>query len=631
MSSTSTPAPKPEVSRADAEDRAKRLIAIVIASAAIIGAILALLRTDASSHADEAKRLQKRLTLEASALKLGSQSELGFNLSAAQAWLEMAKLTSAAESQGALALPDWENFNFNSRQWPAEIATVQPSEWYATPRDRLEEVAPILQAPFSGNVRKFYADKSLVSVTSLTEQATDARSQQNQWADKSSSYTFYLAILAIGGALLGLSTTMQRTARRICLVTGVAIALTVVGLSASVYAREMSSFSHDAIEDYAKGVGLAYQGQTIDERLAGDLTRQAVASFDKAIAAAPNYANALFDRANALYRLQDYEAAAESFRRAIDAGRSDTGALWNLGWNEYLLGHFDEANQAYRQALTLNPDLIAVRMNLALALLANGSVDDARSEYESALQRSERLVKDARSGGPQVPYSFWKQIDRSAFDIDALQARINGTEQEWMEAPPKTAIAKDGSVRDGAIALSKRLREANVGLEYEGGLPTSSKAAGTISPFTYTGPGGRGPDTSYPSTPFEAGMVIDLSAKSLIPPAIGSSNTITVTYPAAFDQEVFTYSKDRGIEISFVQVNFDFSNLQDGTAVLWKVYRDGTEDHSLRWQETWQNGDEGHAVKPLQFVFVAAGTYRVEMYYDGRLAQVGEFKIEPRE
>lgn len=622
---------KPEVSRTEAEERAKRLIAIVISLVAILGALLAFARTDASAHADDAKREQKRLTIEASALRLGSQAEVGFNLSAAQAWLEMAKLTNSAEDAGALSLPNWENYSYNLREWPTQVATIMPADWYAPTRDRLADVAPLLEKPYSGNIRKFYADKSLVTVTEYTEQAADARSQQNQWADKSSSYSFYLAMLAIGGALLGLSTTMQGLGRRICFATGIGIAAVVAILSASVYSRSIAYFSHEAIADYAHGIGLAYQGQTADATVADDLTRQAVAAFDKAIEAAPTYANALFDRANALYTLKDYHAAEKSYSLAIDSGRSDTGALWNLGWNRYLLGNFGAATDSYRRALALNPDLVAVRMNLALSLLASGSVDQATAEYEDALKRAERQVRSANAGGPQVPYSFWKQIDRSTLDLDALQASLDGDLQPWMEAPSQTAIASDPALRSGITYLSTHIREANLGLEYGGNLPVQAKAAGTISSFKYTAPDGRGPDTSFPSTPFEGGMVIDLSAKSLMPPAPLSSNTYTSTYPPSFDKTVFTYSPSRGIELSSVEVQFDYSHLEDGKEVIWKVYRNGTEDHSLRWQETWSNGPEGYAIKPLSFVFVASGTYRVEMYYDRRLVQVGTFKIEPRE
>src|SRR5215203_3718992 len=528
---------EPEISRTDAEERTKRRIAIIISLVAILGALLAFARTDASAHADDAKRLQKRLTIEASGLKLGSQSELGFNLAAAQAWLEMAKLTNSAEMAGALTLPNWENYSYQQREWPTEVATVVPDEWYRPARDRLEEVAPLLQPPYSGNVRQFYADKSLVTVIMLTEEATDARAQQNQWAEKASSYSFYLAMLAIGGALLGLSTTMQGRGRLICFVTGVGIAGIVAVLSVSVYTRGVTYFSESAINDYAQGVGLSYQGQSADVTLADDLTRQAINSFDRAIEEEPAYANAMFDRANALYKLKEYQSAAESYQLAIDSGRNDTGAIWNLGWNLYLLGQFDEANDAYRQALSLNPDQITVRMNLALSLLAGGSIDEATAEYQDALERAERQVRSSRAGGPQVPYSFWKQVDRSALDLDALDAQLNGSPEDWMEAPPKNTLPTREGLRNGITSLSTHVREANVALEYDGSLPVASKSAGSVSSFKYSAPGGRGPDASYPSTPFEAGMVIDLSAKSLMPPAPGSSNTVTSTFPASFDQD----------------------------------------------------------------------------------------------
>lgn len=622
--------PAPEVSAVDAEERTKRLIAVVIATAAIIGALLALVRADAGARADEFKRMQKRLTLEAGAQKQGSQVELGFNLSAAQAWLEMAKLTNTAEKRGALSLPNWENFNYSENQWPESVATVVPADWYRPARDRLEEVAPLLQQPYSGDVRRYYADMSLVRATKLSEEATDVRRQQDQWADKSSTYAFYLAILAIGGALLGLSSTMRAKARLICFSTGVGIALTVVALTVSVYVRDTTHLAQSAIDEYAEGVGIAYRGQTANSQVAEGLTRQAVAAFDRALSVAPDYANALFERASALYFLKEYAQAADSYRKAIAAGRNDTGALWNLGWNLYMVGDFEEANQAYRQALDANPDLVTVRMNLALSLLASGGVNDAAIAYEEALQRGEAQARTARSGGAQVPYSFWKQLDRSAADLDALQAAIEGDVQPWMEAPPRDKIVGSDAIMSEIGSLASRIREANVAFEYGGAFPISNRSAGTISEFQYSAPGGRGPDQVYPSTPFEAGMLIDLSGKSLIPAVGASSNTYSTEYGASFNQPVLTFDPNYGVQFAYVSVMFDYANLEDGKPVIWKVYRDGAEDSSLRWQETWHNGPEGHAVKQIDFVFVAAGVYRVEMYYDWRLAQVGEFKIEPR-
>jgi tetratricopeptide (TPR) repeat protein len=622
--------PEKPPSGQDPEERTKRLIALVIATVAIIGALLAYIRVDASARADEFKRLAKRLTLEASALKLGSQVDLGFNLTAAQAWLEMAKLTAQAERSGPLTLPDWREFQYNERPWPTAVATVAPAGWYRATRDKLAAVAPLLQPPYSGDVRRYYADISLVEATRLAEGSANAATLQDAWGDKGSSYAFYLAILAIGGALLGLSTTMQGRPRLISFSTGVTIAAMVVTLTVSVLLRPVAGMSQSAIDSYTEGLGLAYRGQTADRTVADDLTREAVAAFDMAISEAPGYANALFERANALYSLRDYERAAEDYGSAIAAGRGDTGAYWNLGWIYYLLGRFEESMDAARAALALNPDLVTVRMNLALSLLAAGQPGEARAQYDESLERAAQQVVAARSGGPQLSYSFWKQVDRSALDLEALLARLDGNLQPWMEAPPGPAISTREEVRIEARSLITYLREASVSLEYRGSLPAAGERPDGVSDFKYGVPGGRGPDAIFPSTPFQAGIVIDLSAKSLMPPSPRGSDTYTSTFEALFSEDVFTYDPQFGIQFESVFVMFDYSGLEDGAELVWKVYRDGREDHSLRWRETWHSGSSGHAIKPLDFVFASPGDYRVEMYYAGRLAQIGRFRIEAR-
>ena len=82
-----------------------------------------------------------------------------------------------------------------------------------------------------------------------------------------------------------------------------------------------------------------------------------------------------------------------------------------------------------------------------------------------------------------------------------------------------------------------------------------------------------------------------------------------------------------------ISVLFDYSGMQDGQEVAYKVYIDDEEDPSWRLVEEWSLGASGSAEKPISFAYSAvhvlrAGEYTVEMYVDSHLAQRGKFVVE---
>jgi hypothetical protein len=81
-----------------------------------------------------------------------------------------------------------------------------------------------------------------------------------------------------------------------------------------------------------------------------------------------------------------------------------------------------------------------------------------------------------------------------------------------------------------------------------------------------------------------------------------------------------------------IAVLFDYSGMQDGQEVLFKLYIDGEEDPSWRLLAPWDLGAEGTAYRLFSyaysdtFVFLP-GEYRVEMYINNQLVQWGYFSI----
>jgi hypothetical protein len=82
-----------------------------------------------------------------------------------------------------------------------------------------------------------------------------------------------------------------------------------------------------------------------------------------------------------------------------------------------------------------------------------------------------------------------------------------------------------------------------------------------------------------------------------------------------------------------VLVLFDFSGMQKGALEVWKVYRDGVEDPTLRVEGNWKLEEAGSAAKPISYSYsdlfiFASGQYTVELYVDSHLIGRGNFTVE---
>jgi tetratricopeptide (TPR) repeat protein len=201
---------------------------------------------------------------------------------------------------------------------------------------------------------------------------------------------------------------------------------------------------------YFSNFGLALQQQ--------GMVREAIASYDGALALEPNYAEAHNNRGDALRALNRHEEALASLARAVailpsfaEAHNNRGIALQELGRHEEALAsyaqalahkpayadahynrgnalrelrRFDEAVAAYDAALAQRPDYAEAFNNRANALLALRRPDDAMASYDRALALKPDYAEAFNNRG--VLWQEQKQFAQALADYDKALALLPG-------------------------------------------------------------------------------------------------------------------------------------------------------------------------------------------------------------
>jgi tetratricopeptide (TPR) repeat protein len=582
MSETS---PSPETAESAGDDRFKRFVAFLITSMIIIAAVVSVLQTRAGALAAQYGREAQSYSIRAMGLKTSGQAAVSYGWeSAYQNWAELNDLWDRAD-RASLA---------------AEAAR------YKTARDRIVQLSPLLAAPYfdpsadrQPNLDKYEADVYWVAATALSEHYTDSAKQNEGWDGKARAHTTHLTLLAVALSLYGLATTITgRWVRWLFVAAGTLITAFNLVWILIVALLPVSHLPTASIDAYAAGVGLARQRGS-------DNKQAAIDKFTEALADAPGYANALYERGNAYFDLAGsalaagdvisatphYEAAVADYEAAQKAGRDDTNVGWNLGWTYYLLGRHDDAIRMDRHVLDMDPNLVGVRTNLGIALLVTGRVDEAKAEYQTAMDTAARLVADAKAAGKEPPASLWWYLDAGAIDIENLLDRMDGKVYQWTQAPGPETITDAEAVRAAAPEIVKQLRELTTSLEYTS-QPPQSEASATVSKVEF---GLERYD--------QAGNFVDYDVS-----------------------DTFPYGTDRLLML------FNYAGMRDGQKVIWKVYEGGSELTDLRRVSDWSLGESGGAEKPFSYAYsdyfiFSAGEYEVDMFVDYRLVAQGKFTI----
>jgi protein O-GlcNAc transferase len=113
--------------------------------------------------------------------------------------------------------------------------------------------------------------------------------------------------------------------------------------------------------------------------------REALASYEAALALRPEHPEALYNRAIALQGLRRFEEALASYDQAL-AVKSDFAAAWiNRGIALRDLKRPNEALASYQVALTMAPETAALRYNRGNALRDLQRFEEALESYDAAL------------------------------------------------------------------------------------------------------------------------------------------------------------------------------------------------------------------------------------------------------
>ncbi len=458
------------------------------------------------------------------------------------------------------------------------------AERYYQARDQVASLSPMLQEPYFNpeedtypDISGYEADTYVRDSVVLSEQFTNQYQLKTAWFSKSNTYLVHITILAVALFLFGMSTTAKgKTSRLVFAGMGVVLALVVLVWMLVTYTQPVSGMKDEAIQAYARGVGLAYRGEN----------EQAVQAFDEALAIQPGYINAVKERALAKFSLGDVPAAAAGFEQAISLGDASADTYANLGWADYLMGRFDPAIEASRKSLAVTPDETWVRATVALSMLVSGRVDEASQEYDAIIRQAADLVAQARAAGKQPPATLWWALDSSVADLDDLLTCLDGTYCPGQFGAD--AITEPEKVRQAANTLRVQLKQASVALETTGQLPGETPAV-TIGEFNFT---------------------------QVLPES---------------EEELASISQDNEFPVSEdpLYVLFTQEGMQAGQEVVVKVQYEGEEDTRLRVTTTMEED-----VPEILYLQISTGglpldpgEYRVELYINSHLVQEGIFWI----
>ncbi len=132
--------------------------------------------------------------------------------------------------------------------------------------------------------------------------------------------------------------------------------------------------------DYADA--LYNRGNTLKELGRGE---EAVASYDKALAIRPNHADAYNNRGNALLQIRRPAEALASYDKALAIKPDNAEALNGRGNALKDLGRVEEALASYDKAVAVKPDAIGALNNRGIALKQLRRLEEAVATYDRLL------------------------------------------------------------------------------------------------------------------------------------------------------------------------------------------------------------------------------------------------------
>jgi len=559
------------------EERFERMVTVLIASVAVWVAITVYFQNYASNLSDQARRRAQESSIAATKKEVVGAIQYSYHWqSAYQIWSEIDWQKVAAEQAGDTATADR---YAKLKEKIAALSEMLGSKYFDPAADKFI------------NPGKYEADLYLVEATRLTEVYAAEAELGNVTNNIADALVVQITLLTVSLSLYGLSMALKGGVRWLFVIIGTGI----VGVCALWLGKSLIDIlarpevNHSAINAYAEGTGLAYQGK-YDE---------AIVKFNEAIVQKTNYKMAYSKLGDAYYNKDDLAAAIANYEAARKAGLDDVNINWNLGWSYYLTGQYSQAIEADERILSHDASVLGMRMNEAIAYLAAGDLTNAQRQYDLLNQEAERQVDEAHQRKLEPPASLWYYMDAGAIDLQNLIDQLDQDPKEWTQAPKPDLLAGDHAViRKFADKQMTRIKETVVALEYSGKLPTAQNAV-KVQPFKFgkiTGKNAEGLITGFEATP-DAVFFYGTDTKSV---------TVEFTYDGAPPKQL-----------------------------VWKVYLNGVENQSLRAVSNDDISSGSTWYKTFGYGFtdtfiLSSGEYVVELYADLKLAQIGKFYVKEK-
>jgi Flp pilus assembly protein TadD len=120
---------------------------------------------------------------------------------------------------------------------------------------------------------------------------------------------------------------------------------------------------------------------------------EAEASYRKAVAIKPDFAEAHSNLGIALQELGRLEEAKASYSKAISVNPDYAEAYSNLGITLKELGRLQDAETSYKKAIAIKPDFAEAHSNLGITLEELGRLEDAETSYKKAIAFKPELLE----------------------------------------------------------------------------------------------------------------------------------------------------------------------------------------------------------------------------------------------
>jgi hypothetical protein len=255
------------------EERFEKFIAVLIALTSIFIAITAYLERLSNDRSEAFERQAQLLSVQSTTETINGALRFSYDWQGAfQTWRELDLMVTNAEQLS-------EN----------ELAAL-----YARARDEIRPFSPLLQAPYFSedfnwpDPYTYQSDLYIVNAARLQERFESKSIVANTWDQLANNFVLQITFYAVTLSLFGLSVTIHSFVRWLFVFLGGLIIVVNLLWSVVILNTPVNEIPEAAIESYAQGVGLAYQGRHEE---AVDSFRNAIVSYSE-LPGLPLYTNA---------------------------------------------------------------------------------------------------------------------------------------------------------------------------------------------------------------------------------------------------------------------------------------------------------------------------------------------------